>query len=669
MYKNNGGRTVVSLAILVLTLSACTLTPHVFDDSPLRGPINHDSEAAQIGQAGTVRQQPAQKPKPELKNVQPRGLLSDGGEKVELAESDLKGAFESVPLPEFINKVLGELLGVDFVLAPALERSRDLVTLRVNEALPANKFFGLVEQVLTQYGVGIDVKDGVAFVSPANKGPTGVIPLIISGSTLPDVPDSHRPIFQWVPINVVAADSLVGPIKQVVTDSALKIMSDRKRNALLLRGPVNLVHAAINVSKALDHAWFTGQNLVSYAPDNIGPAELASAIKQVLTAEGVSASDSLTGSGAINMLPQPRFGRLYVFGNDTAMVAHAIEWAEKLDSDAWKGVEEGIFTYAVKNQPANDVAELAEALHSGAEPAASGNEGEASVGTRSFVVDNNQNMLMFRGSGLAWSKLLPILKQIDQPSPSVLVEILIAEVTLSDDTGLGVEWFADRTLSNGYDATFGTLGGLNLGGTAFSLSLNSAGAARSLINAFLQNQRATIRSSPRIMVKSGESASINVGNDIPVLTSRLAADSQSNGNSDIVQQVEYRSTGVNLSVTPTVQGSGLVDLEIAQSLSEAQGAGGISPTILNREINTTLTLQDGGSVLIGGLISTSRTENSVEVPWFAKIPLLGWLFRSRTESQKKTELLLMVVPYVIRNSDQAQELTDSFKSRLGEHVN
>jgi len=275
-------------------------------------------------------------------------------------------------------------------------------------------------------------------------------------------------------------------------------------------------------------------------------------------------------------------------------------------------------------------------------------------------------VLIFRGSGRTWMELQGIMEDLDKQVPTVLMEVLLAEVTLNDNQNVGVEWLINNaSLGGDFSGTFGTLGGLDIGGRGFSFTLDNAGQTRAVLNAFYNSNQAVIRSSPKIMVKSGETARIEVGNEIPILTSTRQNQFQTGGDTDVLQQFEFRKTGVDLTVEPIVQASGLVDIRLAQNLSESQSTGtNFLPNILNRRVETSLTLRDGGSVVLGGLISRSRSEGTQGIPWLSKIPVLGKLFSTETDSTSRTELMIMVVPYVIRNDSEASEVSERLRERL-----
>ena len=172
-------------------------------------------------------------------------------------------------------------------------------------------------------------------------------------------------------------------------------------------------------------------------------------------------------------------------------------------------------------------------------------------------------------------------------------------------------------------------------------------------------------------MKSGETATIDVGNEIPVIT-RISDDVRQTVDSvNILQDVTYRKTGVQLEIKPIVQANGLVDLQISQQLSEARPTAATSlagtPTILNRQISTSLTLRDGGSLLLGGLISGSQSAGETGVPILGDLPGIGRLFRADSLQEDRTELMIMVTPYVVADHEEGWELTRQIQDRLHLH--
>jgi len=437
---------------------------------------------------------------------------------------------------------------------------------------------------------------------------------------------------------------------------------------------MDAVQQAIDAIELLDQPILKGKHAKVLSPAFSPVKELSRELVKVLSAEGYAASET-PPMGSLIVLPLEEAKRIVVFAGSEEILAHVIEWAELLDQKQQKEISEGVFRYEVQNVQATHIASLLGQL-AGNNAAVRQEEGstrepkveqtaQTKIADGFLVVDMNLNYLYFKGSGQAWLDLLPTIKEMDRPVPSVLLEVLLAEVTLNDQEDSGVEWLFRSEGVDDYNLTGRTLSALDLGGSGLTLTFDSAGTTRAAINAFYRNSRAVIRSSPRILVKSGEEASIEVGNDIPIITSNTQ--SINGDDTPVIQTIQYRKTGVLLTVKPVVQASGLVDIDISQELSEQQLATASStgsPIILTRKLQTTLTLRDGGSVLLGGLISSSQSEGEEGIPGIGKIPLLGKLFRTNSLKEDRTELLILVVPYVIETNAQAIDLTESFRQKL-----
>lgn len=282
-------------------------------------------------------------------------------------------------------------------------------------------------------------------------------------------------------------------------------------------------------------------------------------------------------------------------------------------------------------------------------------------------------MLLFRGAPSEWQRLLPLIRELDVAPDQVLVEVVVAEVTLSDSFSFGVEWALNEISAAGAKGAVSNVfgdgapgSGLDAGGLVWT-SISGSGNTRIALNAFASSSQVNILQTPRILVRSGEAASVNVGNEVPIVNRQSTGSDTIEGNSSILQEIQFRKTGVQLTVLPRVYSDGRIDLEIQQEVSQAQPnttSNIDSPMILTRNVDTRLSLQDGGSVLLGGLISNSQSKGDSRTPWLGDLPLIGHLFRVDNTSAERTELMVMVVPYRIRNADQAEAISKSFREQL-----
>jgi general secretion pathway protein D len=379
------------------------------------------------------------------------------------------------------------------------------------------------------------------------------------------------------------------------------------------------------------------------------------------------------GRTPVRLLPLETIDQLIVFAKSIEVLEHIVAWAQLLETERQSKIEEGLFTYQVESTQAKNVVETLNSLGlSGAASSRRNNQDsqnqsdQASASSR-YAVNEQLNMILYSGSGKEWLKLLPVIKQLDRPAPSVLVEVILAEVQLGEEENSGIEWFI-KSSAGSSQIQGGTLGNLiGEAGTGLGLDvgklIGDAFDTRARLNFLFSDRNVTIRSRPRVMVKSGSQASINVVTEIPIVTSN--GQSTQSGDSPVIQNFAYRQTGVLLDIKPTVHATGYVDIEISQELSQQANTEGsaTNPTILNRNINTTVTLKDGGSVLIGGLISSSKTDGERGVPILGKLPLVGKLFRADNTEVSRTELMIMIIPYVLTTPEEAEALGDELQQQ------
>lgn len=575
-------------------------------------------------------------------------------------ETAFRGSYNNMSVAAFINEVFGNQLGLSFTIDPDVQGLSELVSLRLIEEVTADRLFSVAQGTLASYGVAIGTQADLYVFSLSAEATAGDLPLVISGRALPEVPPTHRPLFVFVPITVVNSNALKNWLTPALRGQDLKMTVVSETNGLLLQGKQSDVEQALSMIELLDQPALRGSFSAIVEPVFADADGLAKDIVDVLRSEGYEASVR-PPTGGVMVLPMKSSNKIVVLAASREVLSHATQWAQTLDRSNTSGIENGIFSYQARNTDVTYLVSLLNQLDAGG--AGSRSEGaELNVAAREdrqpsagrFIPDTNRNAVVYRGSGREWMELLPAIMDMDKPAPSVLVEVILAEVTLNDQDETGIEF-----LARSGDVTFSTLRGLGLGGNGLTATLNRAGETRAVLNAFYQSDRANIRSRPRLMVKSGQQASIDVGNEIPFVSS--TSQSTDNPDSPVIQTVSYRKTGVILSIEPVVHSSGYVDIRISQELSEAQQTSTSSidsPTIFNRRLETTVTLRDGGSVLLGGLISESNADSNNGIKGLGRIPGFGRLFRADSSSTDKTELVMMVIPYVVENPDEAAEITD-----------
>lgn len=596
-------------------------------------------------------------------------------------------SFNNMPVPVFINEAFGNQLGLNFVIDPSLKESSDLVTMRINEAISKKDFYTLASDTLTRYGVTTSINDNALLFSFANDAAKNKTPLMVSGKTLPEVPSSTRPIFYIHTLKAVSPAAVRSWVAQLFNKNELEIKEDPIGNALIFIGPIRAVEQAIAATELLDKPTMDGMYSRVVRPNISTVNDLANNLENILKSEGYSVRQG-DGLSAIRLLPLESVNQLVIFARSGEVLDHILDWVRILEKQQHEKIEQGLFTYQVQSTKASHIIGVLNSLGlSNAQVSSSNDSTNLTDGSSNqirtqqpnslssskqksnlvkgnFAVDEQLNTILFSGSGKDWLQNLPVLKSLDKPAPSVLVEVIIAEVTLTDSETTGVELFGKSSLGR-FALNFST-SGAGLVTDMFSTAIDTAGQTRATLSALYSNGKANIRSKPRIMVKSGGDATIDVGTEISVQTGSIQSDGGSSTTS-----FSYRKTGVSLKVKPTVHASGFVDIEITQELSEVgAGASASNPNILNRSLGTTVTLRDGGSVLLGGLISSKSSKTNKGVPILGKLPLIGKLFGSDEEEQVRTELMIMVIPYILNSPDEAEQLSDELqKARIDKYSN
>ncbi len=580
---------------------------------------------------------------------------------------------EGLPLAAFINEIFGNLLGVTFDIDDGVQKRSELVTLRVNEPQKPEELYTLAYQVLENYNVAIELQGNLMRFIPTEQKETPLPAIVAEGLTLPDIPPTHRPIFQLIPLKVVNNSQIQTWLSQLYKGHKLTVFSDATRNAIILAGPAQLVAQVAQVVGLFDQPLMRGQHGIRIEPVFLPAATLADKLISVLNMQGYAASQ-IPKDASVIILPIPETNSILAFAAEAEILIYVKQWAEQLDQLNPLTEKMGLFTYQVKNTAATRLQESMSKILDQITDNAAPNvvppntpPGTSTIAKRStLVADEQQNILLFTGSNEEWVRILPILQELDKPTKQVLIEATVAEIVLTDQDALGIEWVINSANLGGLDGKISNLAGAT-GTSGLIYTLSSAGQVRAVLNAFASNSRAIILSTPRIMVRSGSQATIDVGTEVPILTSQATTDQQQQGNSAILQEVQYRNTGTSLSIKPTVYAGRRVDLEITQQVSAAQSndtSNINSPLIQNRSLTTELSLRDGQSVLLGGLISNNYTEGWSGVPVLSQLPVIGQLFRVDKNTSIRTELIIMIIPYVIDDEEEAAAITETIKNKL-----
>ncbi|MCC6202931.1 MAG: type II secretion system secretin GspD [Gammaproteobacteria bacterium] len=322
--------------------------------------------------------------------------------------------------------------------------------------------------------------------------------------------------------------------------------------------------------------------------------------------------------------------------------------------------------------------------------------GEITAENVAVIADVENNALLIMASATDYAQIEQAIRKLDVQPLQVLVEATIVEVSLSDDLQYGLQWFVNAGVDK-YNSTFGmnipnsgavtqnvtdqagnivgttsALAGALTNPAHFTYRVFDAAATRAILNAIASDARLRVLSSPSMMVLDNHEATIQVGNRVPVRTSETANTAgvttvNNQVGTTITSQIQYIDTGVTLQVLPRVNSGGMVVMEIRQEVNDASKTDSSdidSPTILQRLIETSVAVQSGETLVLGGLIRDDSERTKGGIPFLKDLPVAGLLFSGRRETRAKTELVVLITPTAVSNTAEARAVTDEYKRKL-----
>lgn len=670
-----------ALTPLVLVIAGCAAPQEGLVPGPLfkapdlsSDPRTQSLEALAQSERRLQVTTPPQVPKAEsLSNIKAEQPRDKAGER-----ADLTLAFDQLPLPNFVQVVFGQILKKNFSIDPALVVRTDLVTLRTGQPQTPSQVLETTRLLLKSYGVAVMELGGDAYRIVPDNNQSGFLPEIRRGRALPEVPLPMRPVFNLVELSAVKHSDVSQWLKAMF-GARLNIQDDPGRNALLLSGQSAEVNAALEAIQVLDQPLMRSRGSQLISPASLGADDLARRLIEVLTAEGYAVGTGASPGNPISLVPVPASNALLVFAQDKAVLAHVVEWANKLDllDSSNRRTGGNYFSYEVKYADAQALARTLQELMGAAQAPAAPSNAQVVIGApkqpaRVVVNPATNTLIVSTTNADDYGQLLGLMRALDKPAKSAMIEVTVAEVKVGDSDQLGIEWSGGKDVGGGASVRGGTAGGVALGTGGLTLSyLNHLGVVRAKLNALASQNKARILSTPRVMARNGEAATIQVGQEVPIITSQQTTNATTVGtggtNTGVLQTIQYRSTGVILKVKPIIF-AGRVELDVQQEVSSAASTStgvNVSPTFSTRRVDTKVSIRDGATVALGGLISRTESKGNTGVPLLKDVPVVGQLFRTNNSSLDETELIILITPYVVENDLVADQVTQALRGQLG----
>jgi general secretion pathway protein D len=607
-------------------------------------------------------------------------------------------AVEAMPLRDLLHLAFGELLKVSYVVAQDTPGLEQLVTLNVQQPVSSRALYRLLSELLSARGVSITLKDDVYFVGPANGKGKGDIP-IGYGRRASDVPDVAGTLLQVIPLRYGPSVTIERTARDLVD---IQVFPDAQQSALFVTGERRAILKVLDIVRLLDQPTVRASRVGLLNLTYVGTKEFTDQLLTLLENEGIPAGVGRAEGKNVALVALEQLGAIVVFASSEELLSRVEFWARQLDRPN-QGPAQRYFIYHPKYARASDLGESLAPLIGGELPAigslardtrsalgpqpAETNANRAEITSENVMrreseprepaakpasikgegltlsVDPRSNSLIFFTTGLRYESLLPMIRRLDVPPKQILLEATIAEVTLTGEFAFGVEF----ALTEG-KFTASTTGGLGLPAGGLALTYLNSLSEQVRIKLQATDSRVNILSNPTLMVRDGVQATITVGNDVP--TVGATASDPITGGERTITTVLYRRTGLTLDIRPTVNAEGLVVMEIDQTISNTvPGASGVegAPVFFDRTVTTEVVARSGQSILLAGLISETQSDSSTNVPWISQVPGLGWLFRSDSKRNEKTELVLLITPRIIEKPDD-WDLVRSGLERALEHL-
>lgn len=623
------------------------------------------------------------------------GRFTASGTKKAITQSRINGKysinFDAADIGEISKIILSDMLHQNYVLSPQVKGS---ITLQTTKPLHKDELLPTLEMLLRMNGAVLIKREGIYRIEPDAKGLHAADASLLNSRQL-----ATGYQVKVIPLEYVGAVDMSEIIKPVVPGNAI-IRIDPARNMLFVAGTKQELEKIIDLVNTFDVNFIAGMSFGLYPLENI---EVESAITDIEKIFSKGDQNPLTGM--IRFISIKHLNAILVVSQQKAYLKEAEKWIKRLDQQNGAIGEGGVIVYKVQHVDATELAATLTSVISGIAPtksksasvapgqkitsitnksrkprslskAGTGNsQGSSSLEGVTIIADEPNNALIIMAEPQQYRMLSKIIKRLDVMPLQVLIDATIVAVKLDDDFSYGVQWAFNNSGPDGLEGV-GLLGAAAGGAVAaatggFSYALgHSMADIRLTFDILARDERINVLSAPSLMVLNNQEAVIKVGDSVPIRTSE-STNTSGGANPIQTSNIEQLDTGVILKVKPRVNASGMVILEIDQSVDTASkttaktGTSNIdSPTILKRQIQTTVAVVDGESIVLGGLINEQHTYENAGIPFLKDIPYIGWLFGSVGKKVIKDELIVVITPRVVANKFDARKVTDEFKRKL-----
>jgi general secretion pathway protein D len=693
--SNNCGRALVLAQVAALV--ACSSQQR----SPESPPAAVAPSRSRIESGASVSSPEGEPPPPALRReeIVERGTQAFVGQiagqsaQAPAENADINLRFESVDIREFVKVVLGDILGLSYVIDPAVMGT---VTVNTSRALTREDVLPLFEQVLDVNDAVLLAQDGLYRVVSRSDARIG------SGVDVRPSADAGYAT-RIISLRFISAQEMQKILAPILSQQS-QLTIDVPRNLVLVSGTTGELAAVQDLVDLFDVDWLKGMSVGLYPLDYVDAKTMETDLTAVFNGLSAKPDLGLLG-GVLRLVPIDRLNSLLVVSSTIPALREAELWIRRLDQPG-ESLEQRLYVYPVQNSKATELAELLSSIFQPGEeapaaravapgltpmqigpppvsgpppvnaPSPAQNEGLsiAAGGKIEIMADDVRNALVVLASARDYRMVESAIRKLDIVPLQVLIEASVIEVTLSDDLAYGVEWFFRTSLENGDGTGTGRgrgaldMGAPGLGALApgFSFTvIDSADRVRFALNALESRSKVDVLSAPSLMVLDNQTATINVGDEIPIPTRQSI--SNIDPSAPTVNEVAFRQTGLTLTVTPRVNNSGLVTMDVRQEVATAAPTTTSdidAPTIQNRMVESVVAVNSGETIVLGGMIQDHTMHGTSGLPFLQRVPVINKLFGTTSNGNARTELMVLITPRVIRSSDEARDVTEEFRRKL-----
>ncbi len=587
-----------------------------------------------------------------------------GGDKHQRVSVD----FDNVDLAVFI-KFISEITGTNFVID---EHVRDKVTIISPTKISIDKAYQVFESVLEVYGyTTVAAGDVVKIVKAVDARTKSIETRLADEAATPD----DKVVTQIIPLSYADADEVKRLFAPFVAKEGV-VLSYDSTNMLVITDVSSNIRRLQRILEAIDVPGH-GKHLSVITLDYADAAQLVPLLENLF--QNIGGKSGPGATGRMKMVADERVNAIILLASEPE-TERIKELIDMLDKQVPQGKEK-FHVYYLRNAEAEELVTVLQTFP-GKKNSSPGAKAPVISEDVSIAADEATNSLIIMADRDDYLILRDIIEKLDIPRSMVYIECLIAEINVDDSLNLGAEWLASGEGSyddkdGGYGGGFGggsENGYVNLSRTmasgtfpaGFSLgafgesiqigdiSFPSLGA---VIQVLKKNKDVHILSTPQIMTTDNEEANIIVGKNIPYITRTGTSETETT-----YSNYEYKDVGITLTIKPQINENRLIRLDLTQEVTRLDVGNTVAaerPATLKRTIKTNVIVHDGHTLVIGGLIDDSLSQVEYRVPFLSAIPGLGWLFKSISDSDSKTNLFVFLTPHVVKTVGEAEDLFET----------